>query len=252
MIPRYTYLLMEEAVAVLDRLKETRYEWGPCPYGMETAHVVSAFSCERLDAGMYEVALADGWRRSGRVFYRNRCDGCDACVPIRVDALHLAPTKSQRRAARANADLSVTLSELEFTEEDFALFGRYLAVRHPGDGASLDEAGYRASYIESSVAGRLARYRKQDGSLVALGFLDALPDGLSSVYFAFDPAESARSLGVFSVLAECAIARSLGMRWYYLGFWVAGCRKMAYKAGFAPHETSRGGIWRAGDNGGKG
>ena len=63
MIPRYTYLLMEEAVAVLDRLKETRYEWGPCPYGMETAHVVSAFSCESLDAGIYEVALADGWRR---------------------------------------------------------------------------------------------------------------------------------------------------------------------------------------------
>lgn len=249
MIPRYTYLLMEEAVAVLDRLKETRYEWGPCPYGMETAHVVSAFSCESLDAGIYEVALADGWRRSGRVFYRNRCDGCDACVPIRVDALHLAPTKSQRRAARANADLSVTLSELEFTEEDFSLFRRYLAARHPGD--ALDEAGYRSSYIESAVAGRLVRYRKRDGSLVALGFVDALPNGFSSVYFAFDPAESVRSLGVFSVLAECEIVRALGMRWYYLGFHVASCRKMAYKAGFAPHETSRGGVWQAVENGGR-
>jgi arginine-tRNA-protein transferase len=241
---------MEEAAAVLDRLKETRYEWGPCPYGAGRAHVVSAFSCERINEGLYETALADGWRRSGRVFYRNRCEGCDACVPIRVDALNVRPSKSQRRAARANADLSVSLGRLEFTEEDYSLFRRYLAARHPEDVGSLDEAGYRASYIESSVEGRIARYRKPDGSLVALGFLDALVDGLSSVYFAFDPDESARSLGVFSVLAECAIARSLGMRWYYLGFHVAGCRKMAYKASFAPHETARAGVWKSGDNGG--
>lgn len=224
---------------------ETRYDWGPCPYGMPSKHEVNAFACARLEGADYERALADGWRRSGSVFYRNRCAVCDACVPIRVDAAGLEATKGQRRAIRANADVTVSLEARAFTEEDFSLTRRYLLARHPEEANGLGEAEYRASYIESPVAGAIARYRTADGRLVAAGYLDLLPDGLSSVYFAFDPAESPRSLGVFSVFAESRIARELGKRWYYLGFWMADCRKMAYKAGFRPHEIARGGVWLA-------
>jgi arginine-tRNA-protein transferase len=179
------------------------------------------------------------------VLYRNRCAACDACVPIRVDAAALEATKGQRRAIRANADVTVSLEERAFSAEDYALMKRYLLARHPEEAAALGEEEYRKAYVESPVAGAIARYRTADGRLVAAGYLDLLPDGLSSVYFAFDPDESRRSLGVFSVFAESRIARELGKRWYYLGFWVAGCRKMAYKAGFRPHEIARGGVWLA-------
>lgn len=95
------------------------------------------------------------------------------------------------------------------------------------------------------MEGAIARYRTADGRLVALGFIDVLVDGFSSVYFAFDPAETRRSLGVYSVFAECSLLASLGKRWYYLGFWVDGCRKMEYKAGFRPHELAHEGRWVA-------
>ena len=219
----------------------------PCPYGLPRGHGMRYFVVDRCDGLSYERALAEGWRRAGRVFYQNACEGgCDECVPIRVDARAIVPTKTQRRAVRMNGDLSVSLSPLEFSREDFTLFRSYLAARHPEDADGFDEASYCRSYLSSPVQGAIARYRTSDGRLVALGFLDVLAYGFSSVYFAFDPAESRRSLGVYSVFAECLLLASLGKRWYYLGFWVEGCRKMAYKAGFRPHEVARGGQWVAG------
>ena len=39
-------------------------------------------------------------------------------------------------------------------------------------------------------------------------------------------------------------ARSLGLRYMYLGFWVAGCTKMSYKASFQPLEGYTPEGWR--------
>lgn len=188
--------------------------------------------------------MKDGWRRSGLAFYRNRCsDGCDECVPIRVDAEHIEPGKTHRRIIRLNADLSMAASPASFREEDYALFMKYMRARHPEDAAECDEQAYYRAYVISPVETAIVRYRTPDGKLVALSYLDVLDDGFSSVYFAFDPAESKRSLGVYSVFAESAILRSLGKRWYYLGFRVSACKKMAYKAGFRPHEIAKDGEW---------
>jgi arginine-tRNA-protein transferase len=236
---------MEDNPDILERFATTSYDWGPCPYGKPGTQVVNAFACERLDGALYERALARGWRRSGMIFYRTRCPDCAACVPLRVDAGRIEPTKSQRRVSRLNADLSVSAGIQEFTEEDYALFSRYLFARHGVGREGFTREDYRRSYIESPVESAIARYRKGDGSLVALSFLDVLPDGLSSVYFAFEPEEGRRSLGVHSVFADSALARELGKRWYYLGFRVEGCKKMEYKARFAPHEIAASGVWRA-------
>lgn len=84
----------------------------------------------------------------------------------------------------------------------------------------------------------LAEYRDPAGRLLALGFLDILPAGLSSVYFAWEPEAQKRSLGSFSIIAETRLAASMGLGWYYLGFWVPGARRMDYKADFSPFELA--------------
>ncbi|HEY7117030.1 MAG TPA: arginyl-tRNA--protein transferase, partial [Tepidisphaeraceae bacterium] len=71
----------------------------------------------------------------------------------------------------------------------------------------------------------------------------------SSVYFYFDPAEARRRPGTFSALWEIEFARSRGIPYYYLGYWVAGCGAMEYKASFGPHEVlGTDGVWRAGSS----
>ncbi len=77
-------------------------------------------------------------------------------------------------------------------------------------------------------------YRNTDGKLLAVGIADVSKHSLSSVYFYFDPASARRSLGTFGVLHELAWAAARGISFYYLGFWVKGCRKMEYKSNFGP------------------
>jgi arginine-tRNA-protein transferase len=164
-------------------------------------------------------------------------------VPIRVDAENIEPGKTQRRIVRINEDLSVSAASASFEAEDYGLFMKYLRARHPEEASGFDEMTYYRAYVASPVETAIVRYRNPEGKLIALSYLDVLDDGFSSVYFAFDPDESKRSLGVYSVFAESTILRSLGKRWYYLGFWVVSCKKMAYKAGFRPHQIAKDGEW---------
>jgi arginine-tRNA-protein transferase len=69
-------------------------------------------------------------------------------------------------------------------------------------------------------------------------------DALSSVYCYWEPDEKARGLGTALALAEIASAAQQGLRWWYPGFWVAGCAKMAYKARFGPAQVLQDGRWQ--------
>ena len=220
---------------------------GPCPYLEGRAWRIRHFSAPRVDPGLYEELLARGFRRSGSSFYMNACPGCGSCVPVRLSVGGFEPTASQRRLGRRNADLRLELLPAAYTEERFDLYRRYLKERHGDDMGDGDaaRAAYRSFLVESPVPGTsIAEYRLPDGSLAATGYLDVLPGGLSSVYFAFDPKESRRSVGTWSVGRELELAASLGKRYYYLGFWVPGSEKMDYKADFRPFEFALDGTWR--------
>ena len=64
------------------------------------------------------------------------------------------------------------------------------------------------------------------------------------------PELARRGLGSFSVLTEIAWALETGRRYHYLGYWIADCRKMAYKTRFRPCELlGTDGVWREAGSG---
>jgi len=194
-----------------------------------------------MEPGLYEALLREGWRRSGQTYYQNHCPSCNLCTPIRVPAALFTPTRSQRRVMRLNSDVCVDIAPTGIDDEVFDLYSRYINERHPtGSPPTHDE--YLTFLGSSPCETLLMRYRVRN-RLVGAGWVDVLPDGLSSVYYAFDPAESKRSLGTFSVTQEVAATLERGKRWLYLGFYVPGSRKMAYKANFKPHELAIRGQW---------
>ena len=198
---------------------------------------------------MYEELVNQGWRRNGLDVYLNCCPGCNRCVPIRIPVLHLDLTKSQRRTRSRNADLRLSLHDPAPTGERTALYERYQLARHPNysarDPAELS-AHFDEFFCKSRVETRFMEYRSIDGILVGLGIVDLLPDSVSSVYFIFDPTESKRRLGIFSILCEADLALSSGRSYLHLGFWVPGSPRMEYKAEFYPHEvlTNQGWVRR--------
>jgi arginine-tRNA-protein transferase len=214
----------------------------PCAYLPGRLARERAFRAERVSPADYQQLMDRGMRRTGDIFYAPDCAACRACVPIRIPVDGFKPSKSQRRVTRRNADVTLAVGPLECSRESFELYQRYLAAQHPDSAATTTYDSFRESLYESAVDTIELRYLL-GAQTVAISIIDVCPESLSSVYHFFDPEHAARSLGVYSVLAEIDLARRLGLRWSYLGYWIAGAPTMAYKANYHPHELLVDGRW---------
>jgi arginine-tRNA-protein transferase len=226
-----------------------------CPYIPGRVASNRAFLAERIDPEIYHAFMDAGFRRSGRVVYQPACAGCRACVPIRVPVAQFTPSKSQRRCARRNADLTLDVGPATATDEKFDLYRRYTKARHRSGeegGDQSDEPQREAfeSFLYHSPVDTIEfRYRDAADRLLGVGICDVSERSLSSVYFYFDPDQSRRGLGTFGAIQEIAFAREGAIPYYYLGYWIEPCRSMRYKSEFRPFELLHpDGQWRRGSS----
>ncbi len=192
-----------------------------------------------------------GFRRSQNVLYRPSCAECSACISARIRVADFQPSRTQRRILKRNAGLQRNATSPWATEDQYALFRRYLDHRHADGGmADMDIFEFAAMIEETPIRSRVIEYTSPPvagdsaRSLTAVCLTDVLDDGLSMVYSFYDPELTADSLGTYVVLDHVAIARELGLPYVYLGYWVPGSRKMGYKAKFDALEIYKGGVWR--------
>jgi leucyl-tRNA---protein transferase len=217
----------------------------PCPY-LANRQMMSVFADPRaeMNGQIYGHLAHAGFRRSGPHVYRHQCPGCRACVPVRVPVQDFRPSRGQRRVWRRNADLQVSCLRCTPREVHFDLYRRYVNTRHAGGGMDNPTPRDYWRFIDSPWCDTdLVEFRAQ-GRLVCVAVCDRLPDGLSAVYTYFDPDESARSLGTYAILWQIAEARRLDLPYVYLGYWIKGSPRMAYKSAFRPAEGLRDGIWK--------
>ena len=87
-------------------------------------------------------------------------------------------------------------------------------------------------------AGTYHQQYRVAGMLIAVGVVDILPQGLSSVYLFYHPqfARDLVPLGKYAILQEIEFARSLNVPYYYLGYYIESCTKMRYKAEYKPSQ----------------
>lgn len=219
----------------------------PCSYlpGIEARSQVAA-PTQLIDTHTYSQLVEKGFRRSGVFTYRPYCDGCQACIPIRIDVANFRPGRTQRKTWRRHEALHATRMPLHWSAEHFDLYHRYQLSRHPGAGMDEDSQGqYTQFLLTSRVDSQLVEFREPDtGFLRMVSMIDVLDTGLSAVYTFFDP-DSAGSLGVYSILWQIEECRRLELPWLYLGYWVKESRKMAYKSQYRPYQVLQNGIWIA-------
>lgn len=180
-----------------------------------------------------------GWRRFGCYYFHPICAECHGCKSLRIDASNFKPSRSQKRVVKKNCETQSYLQMPTISTGHLELYNRFHQHQSERVGWSFSPIG-KYAYFENFVDGAHNYGREvlylRDGKIVGVDLIDLLEDGISSIYFYYDPDYRDFSLGTYSLLKQIEWANLLNLRWIYLGYWVEGCRSFAYKTAFSPRQ----------------
>ncbi|KAK4552778.1 Arginyl-tRNA--protein transferase 1 [Recurvomyces mirabilis] len=142
-------------------------------------------------------------------------------------------------------EFQVTLEPDTFTEEKYALFANYQKHVHHEQDSDISQPGFKRFLCSSPLhrhldpkdgkdLGSYHQCYRLDGRLIALAVLDLLPHAVSGVYFLYHSDFARWSFGKLSALREAALAGEGGYGFYYMGYYIHGCKKMRYKGDYRP------------------
>jgi arginine-tRNA-protein transferase len=206
-------------------------------------------------AALIDNLLKGGFRRSQNIAYMPYCEGCHACVSVRVLVDEFEMGRTMRRVMDRNSDLVSRQVAPVPTSEQYSLFRSYIDTRHADGGmADMSVLDYAMMVEDSVINTFLTEYREKPAEdpldsdpttwpLKSVALCDRLSDGISMVYSFYDPEDATRSLGTHMILDHIEYARRLGLPYLYLGYWIRGSRKMNYKTRFQPQEQLTANGW---------
>ena len=195
----------------------------PCPYlpGRQERKLFTHLTQEK-PASLIDNLLRGGFRRSQNIAYMPYCEGCHACVSVRVIVDEFEPGRSMRRVTERNRHVATLRRKPEPTSEQFGLFRRYIDARHADGGmADMTVLDYAMMVEDSVINTFVTEYRlkpeqpldsrPETWPLAAAALCDLLSDGVSMVYSFYDPTAEQLSLGTYMILEHIAYARQLGL-----------------------------------------
>ena len=184
-----------------------------------------------------------GWRRFGKYFSRPICENCTSCESIKVDAKNYKFSKSARRTIKKNWDTNIFIQTPSVTTAHINLynkFHKYKKNKNGWDYNHIEPDQYYTSFVDG-----FGQYGKEvlyfiDDKLVGVDLIDVLDNGISSIYFYYDPDYIQYSLGTYSLYVQIDLAKQKELEWVYLGYYVAGNKSLEYKHKFKPSKILQG------------
>jgi len=190
--------------------------------------------------------IEKGWRRFGNMFFRPVCADCHACESFKIDVANYNFSKSERRTLRKNDDLKIVIQRPQVTSTHLELFEKYhlhMKDKREWTHHEVTPRHYYTSFVNGHESfGYEVLYFLED-RLIAIDLIDVLDEGISSIYFYYDPEFSNRSLGTFSMLQQIQMAQEAELKWIYMGYYVKGCQSLEYKSRFKPYYVLQGRPW---------
>ncbi len=185
------------------------------------------------------AVIQRGWRRFGYYYFHPICKDCNECKSLRIDVDSFTLRKSQKKAKKRNQDTKIIVQKPTITKMHVDLYNNFHNFKSQKDGwkqKNISFRDYRENFVEGAGEfGKEVLYIR-DNTLIGVDLIDILEDGISSIYFFYDPSYSNLSLGTYSLLYQIELAKILELRWIYLGYYVEGCKAFAYKPNFTPQQ----------------
>jgi arginyl-tRNA--protein-N-Asp/Glu arginylyltransferase len=183
----------------------------------------------------YDFLIGAGFRRSGTQVYRPHCGSCNACESIRLPVNLFTASKSQKRIMKRNKDLTTRISHNN-KPEYYPLYESYINQRHADGSMYPATIEQYQGFVLSPWDNALFIEIYANDALIGVAVTDNLESSLSALYTFFKPEEQQRSLGIFAILQQIELTKSLNKPFLYLGYQIDTCQKMSYKQNFLPHE----------------
>lgn len=134
------------------------------------------------------------------------------------------------------------------TQQKEAMYLEYQYIQH-----FLKPVGYRKDRVFDKEQMLMTMYEQMYNNvhnslemelhlgdkLMGFAIFDIAVQSVSAVYSVYDTSEKRRSLGKTIILKSIEWAQKNKFKYYYLGYYIPGHRKMDYKAQFKPAEIRR-------------
>jgi arginine-tRNA-protein transferase len=177
------------------------------------------------------------------MYFRPICEGCDECKSIKIDVKNFTFSKSQRRVLRKAENLKSVIQKPSLTKSHIELFEKYHLHMRDEKGweyTPTTAQGYYNSFVSgANEFGYEVLYFDGD-KLIAVDLIDILPNGVSSIYFYYDPDYKKYALGKLSMYLQIKFAKEADKDWIYMGYYVKDCPSLSYKSHYKPYLTLEG------------
>lgn len=207
--------------------------------GTDLLFINEEFYADAVTPGQLDALLSDGWRHFGTHFFRYNLAVYNGeirrVLPLRIRLAGFTLSKNQRRVLRRNEDLRVEVRPIAITDESDALFHRHKQRFEDGVPASIYDFVSRDPATVPAEGREIAVYLED--RLVAASYFDDGQTTVSGIYAIFDPGESARSLGIFTMLKEIEYSIHTAREFYYQGYAYEGESFYDYKKRFSSLEV---------------
>lgn len=184
-----------------------------------------------------------GFRRFGKMFFRPICESCQECQSIKIDVENFEFSKSKRRVLKKASHIKSYIQRPSMTQAHLELFEKYHVYMKEKKGweySRVTPEHYYSSFVTGYNDFGYEVLYFDDTKLIGVDLIDVLEDGISAIYFYYDPDYAHLALGKLSLYKEIKFAKKLHKSWIYLGYYVEECPSLSYKSHYKPYVTLEG------------
>ncbi len=223
-------------------LKEFQLE-DKCSY-LEGKHQTTHYKAiEECSVSFCQELIERGYRRFGKIFFRPECSACSECQSIKIDVQNFRFSASARRVLRKASSIKSYIRKPTLSKEHLELFDKYhlfMQEKKGWESTPKSPQIYYSSFVDAHYDFGYEVLYYLDEKLIGVDLIDILEDGISSIYFYYDPDYSSYSLGRLSLYNQILFAQRWHKRWIYLGYYVQDCPSLSYKSSYTPYLTLNG------------